>query len=218
MSAQEPTNNQLAEETPADKGKGVAETSVEDSAMDEDDSSSSDEEETRDSRSALFEGYNDGSRRPPSAGPSGGYGYGYAGGNGNGATSSPAFGAPGGFRSATPNRKEAPWANSKLTWQQRGQYSDAVLNELESQNDAQVEGILGKVKILKDMTHAIGDEIRDSSALAEKMNDTFDSTRLRIRGTMNRMLVMAQKTGVGWKVWLAFFAAVGFLFFYVWVF
>ncbi|KAF3342555.1 hypothetical protein VDGD_06787 [Verticillium dahliae] len=191
----------------------------------------------RDSRSALFEGYNDGSRRPPSAGPSGGYGYGYAGGNGNGATSSPAFGAPGGFRSATPNRKyvcnafprfpdpaerrgnrEAPWANSKLTWQQRGQYSDAVLNELESQNDAQVEGILGKVKILKDMTHAIGDEIRDSSALAEKMNDTFDSTRLRIRGTMNRMLVMAQKTGVGWKVWLAFFAAVGFLFFYVWVF
>ncbi|EGY15623.1 v-SNARE [Verticillium dahliae VdLs.17] len=124
----------------------------------------------RDSRSALFEGYNDGSRRPPSAGPSGGYGYGYAGGNGNGATSSPAFGAPGGFRSATPNRKyvcnafprfpdpaerrgnrEAPWANSKLTWQQRGQYSDAVLNELESQNDAQVEGILGKVKILKDV-------------------------------------------------------------------
>ncbi|EEY21038.1 predicted protein [Verticillium alfalfae VaMs.102] len=46
MSAQEPTNNQLAEETPANKGKGVAETSVEDSAMDEDDSSSSDEEET----------------------------------------------------------------------------------------------------------------------------------------------------------------------------
>lgn len=34
----------------------------------------------------------------------------------------------------------------------RGQYSDAVLNELESQNDAQVEGILGKVKILKDVS------------------------------------------------------------------
>lgn len=40
-----------------------------------------------------------------------------------------------GFRPATPNRK--------------GQYSDAVLNELESQNDAQVAGILGKVKTLK---------------------------------------------------------------------
>lgn len=33
----------------------------------------------------------------------------------------------------------------------RGQYSDAVLNELESQNDQQVEGILGKVKVLKDV-------------------------------------------------------------------
>lgn len=65
------------------------------------------------------------------------------------------------------------------------------------------------------MTVAIGDEIRDSSALAEKMNESFDQTRLRLRGTMNRMLVMAQKTGVGWRVWLAFFAAVVLLFFYV---
>jgi blocked-early-in-transport protein 1 len=68
------------------------------------------------------------------------------------------------------------------------------------------------------MTIAIGDEIRDSSALAEKMNDSFDSTRMRLRGTMNRMLLMAERTGVGWKVWVAFFLAVGLLFFYVWVF
>lgn len=130
-----------------------------------------------------------------------------------------------------------------------------MLNELESQNDAHVEGILGKVKILKDvrlpfsplslprlclcrlhclllstttnpsrslrheqMTVAIGDEIRDSSAFAEKMNDSFDSTRLRLRGTMNRMMVMAERTGVGWKVWLGFFAAVTFVFMYVWLF
>jgi len=38
-----------------------------------------------------------------------------------------------------------------LTSDARGQYSDAVLNELESQNDQQVDGILGKVKILKDV-------------------------------------------------------------------
>jgi blocked early in transport 1 len=68
------------------------------------------------------------------------------------------------------------------------------------------------------MTIAIGDEIRESSALAEKMNDSFDNTRLRLRGTVNKMLLMAEKTGVGWKVWLAFFIAVGILFFYVWVF
>ena len=135
----------------------------------------------------------------------------------------------------------------------RGQYSDAVLNELESQNDQQVEGILGKVKLLKDvrspsplprpfpsgaiplpldlllyqtltgvlrlqMTVAIGDEIRDSSALAEKMNDGFDQTRLRLGRTMNRMMIMAERTGVGWRLWLGFFVAVIFLFMYVWLF
>ena len=64
----------------------------------------------------------------------------------------------------------------------------------------------------------IGDEIRDSTAFAEKMNDQFGNTSARLKGTMNRMLRMAQKTGVGWKVWLGFFAAVILLFWYVWLF
>lgn len=68
------------------------------------------------------------------------------------------------------------------------------------------------------MTNLIGHEIRDSSALAEKMNDQFENSRLKLKGTMNRMLRMAEKTGVGWRVWLGFFAAVIFLFWYVWLF
>lgn len=161
----------------------------------------------RDSRSALFEGYNgaDSTRRQVSASPSPARGGGYGYNGGAGGSGSQHLGVENrGYRPATPNS--------------RGQYSDAVLSELESQNDQQVEGILGKVKILKEMTVAIGDEIRDSTAMAEKMNDTFDSTRLRLRGTMNRMLLMAERTGVGWKVWLLFFAAVIFIFCYVWLF
>ncbi|KAI0389792.1 hypothetical protein F5Y17DRAFT_447578 [Xylariaceae sp. FL0594] len=169
----------------------------------------------RDSRSALFAGYNggDSTRRQPNHGQSpspalGSYGYSGGGGSRNSTAQQQQQQHLGvdnrGFRPATPNS--------------RGQYSDAVLSELESQNDQQVEGILGKVKILKEMTVAIGDEIRDSTAMAEKMNDTFDSTRLRLRGTMNRMLLMAERTGVGWKVWLLFFAAVIFIFMYVWLF
>jgi blocked-early-in-transport protein 1 len=50
------------------------------------------------------------------------------------------------------------------------------------------------------------------------MNDSFDNTRVRLRGTMNRMLRMAEKTGVGWRVWLGFFAAVGVVFWWVWLF
>ncbi|KAK4459953.1 hypothetical protein QBC42DRAFT_289024 [Cladorrhinum samala] len=171
----------------------------------------------RDSRSDLFKGYTGSGSSRSSPNPqqprSGGYGYsGYqppAASNNVGSSNSTYLGigegsSRGGFRPATPNRK--------------GQYSDAVLNELESQNDEQVDGILGKVRLLKDMTVAIGDEIRESSALAEKMNEGFDNTRLRLRGTMNRMMIMAERTGVGWRVWLAFFAAVIILFVYVWLF
>ncbi|GKZ22735.1 protein transport protein bet1 [Aspergillus brasiliensis] len=98
----------------------------------------------------------------------------------------------------------------------RGHYSDAVLSHLESQNDAEVEGISAKVKMLKDLTVAIGDEIRDTSTISD-LNNTFENTRVRLRGNMNRMLRMAERTGVGWKVWLAFFFAVFLLFFYVWL-
>jgi blocked-early-in-transport protein 1 len=34
---------------------------------------------------------------------------------------------------------------------------------------------------------------------------------------MTRMLRMAERTGVGWRVWLVFLLAVFFLFFYVWL-
>ena len=66
------------------------------------------------------------------------------------------------------------------------------------------------------ITLAIGDEIRDTSNLND-LNDTFDNTRNRVRGNMNRMLQMADRTGVGWRVWLVFFVAVFFIFAYVWV-
>ncbi|PSN68455.1 hypothetical protein BS50DRAFT_666211 [Corynespora cassiicola Philippines] len=186
-----------------------------------------------DPRADLFSTYNrstspskskprgGGSRSPYGAG---GYGYtppastenlygGGGGGAGNGSNGGfaayPAagggagMGAPG-FRSATPNS--------------RGQYSAAVMDELESQNDEHVGVLTGKVKMLKDLTVLIGDEIRDSTTLADKMNDQFENSRLKIKGTMTRMLRMAEKTGVGWKVWLGFFGAVAFLFWYVWLF
>ncbi|MCJ1447883.1 MAG: protein transport protein bet1 [Stictis urceolatum] len=156
----------------------------------------------RDPRSALFDGYTGDRSRPGSQSPArynggGGGGYGYTGASGSGGFNE-------GFRSATPNKK--------------GQYSDAVLSELESQNDEQVQGMSARVKMLKNITVAIGDEIRDSSKLAETMENSFDNTRVRLRGTMNRMLRMAEKTGVGWRIWLMFFAAVAFLFWYVWLF
>lgn len=117
----------------------------------------------------------------------------------------------------------------------RGQYSASVLEELESQNDTQVEGLSAKVKMLKDVscicspcdvrlltklqiTEAIGEEVRSSSSLVASMNDSFDNTRVRLRGTMNNMMRMAKTTGVGWKAWLLFIMAVAATFWYVWLF
>lgn len=109
------------------------------------------------------------------------------------------------YRPATPNKK--------------GQYSAAVLEELESQNDNTATTLLSqKVGQLKQLTIAIGDEIRDSSTLADQLNNTFENTGVRLKGTMRRMLRMAERTGVGWKVWLGFFAAVWMLFVWVWLF
>ncbi|KAJ5645494.1 hypothetical protein N7507_011505 [Penicillium longicatenatum] len=153
--------------------------------------------------SSLFDSYGGGSR-PASRSPAPAAGYGYGGysspaGNnyGNGSAGGPSY------RSATPDKK--------------GHYSDAVLSSLESQNDAEVEGITAKVRMLKDLTFAIGDEIRDTTHI-DGLESSFESTRVRLRGNMNRMLRMAERTGVGWRVWVGFFFFVFFLFFYVWIF
>ena len=66
------------------------------------------------------------------------------------------------------------------------------------------------------ITLAIGDEIRDTSNMSD-LNDSFDNTRVRLRGNMTRMLRMAERTGVGWRVWLAFFVAVFMLFAWIWI-
>lgn len=67
------------------------------------------------------------------------------------------------------------------------------------------------------LTIAIGDEIRDTTHMTD-LESSFEGTRVRLRGNMKRMLRMAERTGVGWKVWLGFIFAVFLLFFYVWLF
>lgn len=101
----------------------------------------------RDSRSALFGNYEARTASGSPAGgsrPGSGYGYQANGHSGSTASNNGAFSAyPGasgqsGYRTATPNSK--------------GHYSDAVLSELESQNDEQLSGMSAKVKMLKDVS------------------------------------------------------------------
>ncbi|KAF2154904.1 hypothetical protein K461DRAFT_291808 [Myriangium duriaei CBS 260.36] len=174
----------------------------------------------RDNRSSLFSSYDAQSQsrsRPSSAAPAPGLyrpttpnSYAY-----NSNPSGPGFSAYPTPGSSQTNGVER--SRSAALYEKKG-HNTAVLDELESQNDAQVSEMSKRVTMLKDITLRIGDEIRDSTALAEKMNDQFGSAGTKLKGTMNRMLRMAQRTGVGWKVWLGFFAAVILLFWYVWLF
>ncbi|KAK9453330.1 hypothetical protein V1511DRAFT_512964 [Dipodascopsis uninucleata] len=119
-------------------------------------------------------------------------------------SNSPAPSASSGMRAASPNS--------------RGQYSDYVMSQLESQNDNELDNLTAKVRILKDITTKIGDEVRDSSKFMQNLENGFDSTRVRLKGTYNRMMRMAERSGISWKVWLGFFAFVFLMFFWVWIF
>ncbi|PNS13863.1 Protein transport protein bet1 [Sphaceloma murrayae] len=163
----------------------------------------------RDARSSLFSSYDQSRSRPSSASPASRT---YAPPTSSYAPSGAFSAYPSSTPQAAPER-----SRSAVSFEKKG-YNTAVLDELESQNDSQVSEMGKRVAMLKDITIKIGDEIRDSTALAEKMNDSFGVAGVKLKGTMNRMLRMAERTGVGWKVWLGFFAAVGFLFWYVWLF
>ncbi len=183
----------------------------------------------RDNRSSLFSSYDAQSQsrsRPSSAAPAAGtfrsttpnsYGYNNNNNNNDSSASFSAYPQPG---ASQPNCGGGGGERSRSAalYEKKGQHNTAVLDELESQNDAQVGEMSKRVAMLKDITMRIGDEIRDSTALAEKMNDQFGSAGQKLKGTMNRMLRMAQRTGVGWKVWVGFFAALILLFWYVWLF
>lgn len=124
-------------------------------------------------------------------------------------SSSPLFNS---YPTSTSTKSKPPASSSPYT-------STALLDHLEAQNEnAQTSLLSSKVSQLKQLSIAIGDEIRDSSSLAQTINDSFENTSTKLKGTMKRMLRMADRTGVGWKVWLGFFAAVWLIFVYVWLF
>lgn len=163
------------------------------------------------------------------------------GGYGAGGASSPGYGAggsaahDGGYRAATPNsRGQYGSATLDELESQNEEHTGVLIGKVKMLKDVGFPpspctlgflyyGFLcsahhsakARADIYPQLTHLIGDEIRDSTSLAEKMNDQFENSRNKIKGTMNRMLRMAKKTGVGWKAWIAFFVALILLFWLV---
>ncbi|GAA93446.1 uncharacterized protein L969DRAFT_96030 [Mixia osmundae IAM 14324] len=109
------------------------------------------------------------------------------------------------------------FAGSNGSAQESSYASNRTADDLEGQNDEHLEGLSAKVKMLKDITVGIGNEVRDSTKMLSGMNDTFGETSGFLQGTVKRMGNMASKQGGRWFYWLLFLIVVFWLFVLRWL-
>ncbi|EIW64904.1 uncharacterized protein TRAVEDRAFT_55704 [Trametes versicolor FP-101664 SS1] len=112
--------------------------------------------------------------------------------------------------------RSSPYAvGREVPFQAQGQrYAD----DLEGQNDEHLEGLTAKVKLLKDITIGIGNEVRDSTIQLSQMNDAFAETSGILSGTFRRMNNMASRQGCRWLWYIVFLIIVFWFFIIVWWF
>ncbi|KAH9982223.1 hypothetical protein BGW80DRAFT_1161823, partial [Lactifluus volemus] len=92
------------------------------------------------------------------------------------------------------------------------------VDDLEGQNDDAVQGLSAKVKILKEITIGIGNEVRESTIQLGQMNDAFAETSGILAGTFRRMNTMAERQGCRWLWYIIFLIFVFWFFIVVWWF
>lgn len=91
------------------------------------------------------------------------------------------------------------------------------MSQLESQNDEHIEGLSAKIQMLKGITVKIGEEVRDSTKMLGEMEGSFEGAKTQLKATYNRMMYMAQRSGISIKTWVLFFLVVFGFFFYMWL-
>ncbi|KAF9499906.1 protein transport protein BET1 [Pleurotus eryngii] len=111
-----------------------------------------------------------------------------------------------------PSGRSSPYRDLPLHNNQR------YANDLEGQNDEALEGLNSKVKLLKDLTIGIGNEVRESAVQLSQMNDAFAETSGILSGTFRRMNNMAERQGCRWLWYIVFLILVFWFFIVVWWF
>ncbi|CAL1696481.1 unnamed protein product [Somion occarium] len=96
--------------------------------------------------------------------------------------------------------------------------SHRFADDLEGQNDEHLEGLTAKVKMLKDITIGIGNEVRESTIQLSHMNDAFAETSGILSGTFRRLNNMASRQGCRWLWYILFLIVVFWFFIIVWWF
>ncbi|KAH3661362.1 hypothetical protein OGAPHI_006769 [Ogataea philodendri] len=119
--------------------------------------------------------------------------------------------------------QDDPYLNGKSTSPYDGSehkkkdYNASLMSQLESQNDETVGNLGSKIAALKSLSLMMGDEINKSKLNLSALGGDMDQTRNRIRTNFNKMVIMADKTGISWKIWLLFFTLVFWFFMWVWL-
>jgi len=90
--------------------------------------------------------------------------------------------------------------------------------EVESQNDEAIEGLTAKIKLLKDVTIAIGTEVRTSATQLSQMDDAFTETTGILSGTFHRLKRMSSRQGCRYLWFILFFVFVIWIFLFAWWF
>jgi len=96
------------------------------------------------------------------------------------------------------------------------QFGTRYADDLENQNDEMLEGLSSKVKLLKDISVGIGNEVRESAIQLSQMNDAFAETGGILSGTFRRMNNMATRQGCRWLWYFVFLIIVFWFFMIVW--
>jgi len=91
-----------------------------------------------------------------------------------------------------------------------------MVDDLEGKNDERLEGLVGKVKMLKNLSYGIGQEVRDSAIQLTEMNDAFAETGGILSGTFRRLNKMAKRQGGNWCWFMMFLVLVLWIFVITW--
>lgn len=125
------------------------------------------------------------------------------------------FGTPNSnFHAMTPQRVSSPYENDVNT----ARFDESYLLSLESQNDEDLDSMGQKVAMLKNLGVKMGTEINKSIKIGDDFTDSMDKGKVKLKNTWNRMIVMSQRAGITWRMWLTVFGVVTLWFFWVWLF
>lgn len=119
--------------------------------------------------------------------------------------------------SRTPLRTASPYDPTPNNSNQ-AKYNESLMNSLELQNDEEMNIMGSKISMLKNLGEKMGVEINKLIKLNDDITNNFEKGKITLKNTYNKMIVMSQRAGISWKMWLLVFLIVTLWFVYVWLF